>query len=123
MLARDCAARNRFTNRRDGSEVTRAHDEASVAVVEFQEAFGDEKDVVRLVVVVEARRVGNDCIALEDAHGAARLPGGGKDSKDTFAARYGNCFALKLRDNVGAPLIRRLVEAGDSSHGECVGSA
>lgn len=65
---------------------------------------------------VEAGRVGQDGVRGEDGKGIIGLLGGGEDAEDALAAGYRDALALELRDQVGAALAGRLVEAWDRRH-------
>lgn len=98
---------------RHRSEIPRSHDQAPIPIIQLQEPLRHQEDIVRFVMVVETRRVGNDSVALKDGHGAIGLGSGRKDAEDTFAAGDGEGFARELGNEVGAAVGRGGLEARD----------
>jgi hypothetical protein len=60
---------------RDIGKVPWSQDSALVTIPQLQEPFGNEKDIVSLVVKVETRGVGQHRGALEDGNGTSGLLG------------------------------------------------
>ena len=105
-----CVARlvqTRKTYRRDVGKISRPHDSTLIPVPKLQETLAHEKDIVCLLVPVEARRIGQDGGAQEDGHAIASLLLRGEDAENTLAARDGDAFTFELIDDVVRPSVGR----------------
>jgi len=84
-----------------------------IARPELQKSLGHHEHVVRLVMVVEARRVCQHSVAREDGHSIGCLFAGGQHAKDAFAAGDRQGFAAEFGDHVGRGRRRWGFQAGD----------
>jgi hypothetical protein len=96
---------------RDVAEVSGPEDLASIACPDLQVAFCAHEDVVREVVVVEARGIGDSAVHAEDGDQSLCFFCAGEDSHRRFCAGDGDGFAFVGGDDVGTGFAEGLLYA------------